>query len=49
MSASFVCQLNVDKPVGSGVVLRPWAKSSINIPSEVLRKAFEQEAMANNV
>jgi hypothetical protein len=49
MSASFVCQLNVDKPVGSGVALRPWAKSSIKIPSEVLRNAFEQEAMLNKV
>jgi hypothetical protein len=29
--------------------LRPCAKSSIRIPREVARKAFEQEAILNNV
>ena len=47
ISDSFVFQLSEDKPVtvGSGVVLRPRAKSSINILSEALRNAFEQEPM----
>ena len=51
ISDSFVLQPSEDKPVtvGSGVVLRPWAKSSINIPSEALRNAFEQEPMLNSV
>src|SRR6266702_4514449 len=49
MSANFVCQLSVDKPVGSGVVWRPCANSSIKIPSEVATKAFEQEPMLNKV
>lgn len=43
-----VCQLSVDKPVGSGVVFLPRADSSINIPSEAATKAFEQEPMLNN-
>ena len=51
ISDGFVFQLSEDKPVtvGSGVMLRPWAKSSINIPSEALRNAFEQEPMLNSV
>ncbi len=49
MSANFVCQLSVDKLVGSGVVFRPCANSSINIPSEAATKAFEQEPMLNKV
>jgi len=49
MSANFVFQLSVDKLAGSGVVFRPWANSSINIPSEAATNAFEQEAILNNV
>jgi hypothetical protein len=47
--ATLVLQDKVDKPAGRGVVLRPCAKSSITIPREVARKAFEQEAMLNRV
>ena len=51
ISDSFVFQLSEDKLLtfGSGVVLRPWAKSSINIPSEALRNALEEEPMLNSV
>jgi hypothetical protein len=49
MSANFVCQLSVDRLAGSGDVLRPCANSSINNPSEAATKAFEQEAILNNV
>jgi hypothetical protein len=49
MSATLVFQDKVDKPTGRGVVLRPCAKSSIRIPREVARKAFEQEAILNSV
>ena len=44
-----VFQDKVDKPAGRGVVLRPCAKSSIKIPREVARKAFEQEPILNSV
>lgn len=44
-----VFQLSADKPAGKGVVFRPWAKSSIRIPREAERKAFEQEARLNSV
>jgi hypothetical protein len=44
-----VFQDKVDKPAGRGVVLRPCAKSSITIPREVERNAFEQEAILNSV
>jgi len=46
---TLVAQDRVDKPAGRGVVLRPCAKSSITIPREVARKAFEQEARLNSV
>jgi hypothetical protein len=49
MSATLVFQVSVDKPAGRGVVLRPFAKSSITIPREAERKAFEQEARLNSV
>src|SRR6267154_1011394 len=49
ISATLVFQDKVDKPAGRGVVLRPCAKSSITIPREVARKAFEQDARLNNV
>ena len=49
ISATFVLQPRADKPAGRGVVLRPCAKSSIRIPREVERKAFEQEAILNSV
>ena len=49
ISATLVFQDKVDKPAGRGVVLRPCAKSSIRIPREVARKAFEQEAILNSV
>ena len=49
ISATFVFQDKFDKPAGRGVVLRPFAKSSIAIPMEVARKAFEQEARLNKV
>ena len=49
MSTNFVCQLSVDKPAGSGVVLRLCANSSIKIPNEAATKAFEQEPMLNKV
>jgi hypothetical protein len=46
---TLVPQPRVDKHAGRGVVLRPCAKSSITIPIEVARKAFEQEAILNSV
>jgi hypothetical protein len=49
ISATLVPQDRVDKPAGRGVILRPWAKSSITIPIEVARKAFEQEQRLNSV
>jgi hypothetical protein len=49
MSATLVLQVKDDKPVGRGVVLRPCAKSSIKIPREAERKAFEQEPILNSV
>jgi hypothetical protein len=49
ISATLVFQDKVGKPAGRGVVLRPCAKSSITIPREVARKAFEQEAILNSV
>ncbi len=51
ISATLVFQDSVDKPAGRGVtvVLRPCAKSSITIPREVERKAFEQEERLNSV
>jgi len=49
MSATFVFQLRVDKPAGKGVVFRPCAKSSMRIPREAERKAFEQEAILKSV
>ncbi len=47
--ATLVFQLRVDKPAGKGVVLRPCAKSSITIPRDAVRKAFEQEARLKSV
>jgi hypothetical protein len=47
--ATLVNQDRVDKPAGRDVVFRPYAKSSITIPIEVARKAFEQEARLNSV
>ena len=49
ISTTLVFQLRVDKPTGSGVVLRPCAKSSITIPREAERKAFDNEARLNSV
>jgi hypothetical protein len=49
ISATLVFQVRVDNPVGRGVVLRPCAKSSITIPREAERKAFEQEPRLNSV
>ena len=49
ISATLVFQVRVDKPAGKGVVLRPCAKSSITIPREAERKAFEQEPMLKSV
>ena len=49
MSITLVSQLSVDKPAGKGVVFRPCAKSSIRIPREAERKAFEQEARLKSV
>ena len=49
ISATLVFQDRVDKPAGRGVVLRPFAKSSITIPRDVGTKAFEQEAILNSV
>ncbi len=47
--ATLVFQLRVDKPAGKGVILRPCAKSSITIPRDAVRKAFEQEARLKSV
>ena len=44
-----VFQVRFDNPEGRGVVLRPCAKSSITIPTDVERKAVEQDAILNNV
>ena len=44
-----VFQVSVDKPAGRGVVLRPHAKSSITIPREAERKAFDKSARLNSV
>src|SRR5258708_4172317 len=49
ISATLVFQVRFDKPAGGGVVLRPYAKSSITIPREADRNAFEQEARLNSV
>jgi len=49
ISATFVFQVRVDKPAGNGVVLRPCANSSITIPREAERKAFEQEPILKSV
>jgi hypothetical protein len=49
ISATLVFQVRFDKPAGRGVVLRPYAKSSITIPREADRNAFEQEARLNSV
>src|SRR6267154_5936180 len=49
ISATLVFQVRVDKPGGKGVVLRPCAKSSITIPREADRKAFEQEPRLKSV
>ena len=48
ISATLVPQYKFDRPGGRGVVLRPCAKSSITIPIEAARKAFEQEARLNS-
>jgi hypothetical protein len=48
-SATLVFQVRLDKPPGKGVVFRPCAKSSITIPRDAERKAFEQDARSNNV
>ncbi len=44
-----VFQVRLDKPPGKGVVFRPCAKSSITIPRDAERKAFEQDARSNSV
>src|SRR5258708_18080137 len=49
IEATLVFQDRVDNQAGRGVVLRPCAKSSIRIPREAERKAFEQEARLNSV
>ena len=49
ISATLVFQVRFDRPAGRGVLLRPFAKSSITIPREAERKAFEQEARLNSV
>ena len=49
MSLTFVSQSSRLTPAGSGVTLRPCAKSSIRMPKLLARKAFEQDAMLNEV
>src|SRR6267154_3649514 len=49
ISATLFFQVRVNKPGGKGVVLRPCAKSSITIPREADRKAFEQEPRLKSV
>jgi hypothetical protein len=49
ISATLDFQVRVDKPAGKGVVLRPRAKSSITIPREAERKAFEHEPRLKSV
>ena len=49
ISATLVFHVRLDKPAGKGVVLRPCAKSSITIPREAERKAFEQDARLKSV
>lgn len=49
MAATLVSQSKRVVPAGRDVTLRPCAKSSISSPTEVARKAFEHDAMPNNV
>lgn len=49
IDAILVSQSRRVVPVGSGVTLRPWAKSSSSSPTEVARKAFEHDARPNSV
>ena len=44
-----VFHVRLDSPGGKGVVLRPFAKSSITIPREAERKAFEQDPRLKSV
>ena len=49
MSTTFVYQSKRVTPAGRGVLFLPWAKSSMSIPTELDRNAFEHDARSNKV